>query len=269
MCRQATFKAEILELYTEMLNTREKSERQAALSAKMCRLEQPSLTVEAEPENVFNTASPGRLCSWILPSELMTPLGPTTGGVQTPAGQPIQYGPSPEIHQYSRRPDLSVPVRKKKDVNYLEIPCSQEENNQKIMSNKIYSWRTRTSCRLREFLNLQTRKSHPRSIPFDALRFVRPRQHDEETPSTACNSSTVSPSTPGGVRLGAAEPPCFGQPPGLVHVPSIPLPLPPPRTFTNTSSNAEVYPRQWTPLGAKSKTPPGGPPSGSNNQSTG
>ena len=30
--------------------------------------------------------------------------------------------------------------------------------------------------------------------------------------STACSSSTVSMSTPGGVRLGAPEPSCFGQP---------------------------------------------------------
>ena len=38
-----------------------------ALSAQMCRLEQPSLTVEAEPENVLNTASPGRTSTWIQP----------------------------------------------------------------------------------------------------------------------------------------------------------------------------------------------------------
>ena len=41
-----------------MLNMREKSEAQAALSAKMRRLEQPSLTVEAEPENVLNADVP-------------------------------------------------------------------------------------------------------------------------------------------------------------------------------------------------------------------
>ena len=87
--QQASYKAEIHELYTEMLNTCEKSEMQAALSAKMRRLEQPSLRVEAEPENVLNTASPGRRSSWIPSSELMTPSRPTTGGMQTPAGQPI------------------------------------------------------------------------------------------------------------------------------------------------------------------------------------
>ena len=56
----------------------------------MCRLEQPSLTVGAEPENVLHAAPPGRCSSWILPSELMTPARPTTGGIQTPTRQPVQ-----------------------------------------------------------------------------------------------------------------------------------------------------------------------------------
>ena len=73
LSQQASYKAEIHELYTEMLNTHEKSEMQAALSAKMRRLEQPSLTVEAERENVLNTAPAGRRSSWILASELTTP----------------------------------------------------------------------------------------------------------------------------------------------------------------------------------------------------
>ena len=84
--QQASYKAEIHEL---MLNMREQTEMQAALSAKMRRLQQPSLTVEAEPdENVLNTASPSRRSSWTLASELMTPARPTTGGMQTPTGQP-------------------------------------------------------------------------------------------------------------------------------------------------------------------------------------
>ena len=60
MSQQATYTAEIHELYTEIVNMREKSELQAALSAKMCRVEGPSLSVETEPENVLNTACPGR-----------------------------------------------------------------------------------------------------------------------------------------------------------------------------------------------------------------
>ena len=51
---------------------REKSEVKSALSAHMCRLESPSRSVETEPENFLNTASPGKSSSWIRPSEMMT-----------------------------------------------------------------------------------------------------------------------------------------------------------------------------------------------------
>ena len=66
MSQQATYRAEIHELYTEITHMRDKSELQAALSAKMCRVESPSLSVEAEPENVLHTACPSRSPSWIL-----------------------------------------------------------------------------------------------------------------------------------------------------------------------------------------------------------
>ena len=69
----------------------------------------PSLTNEAEPENVLNTASPGRSLSWTLPNELTTPARPTTGGVQSPNGPLVAYGPSPVTQQYRPRHDLSVP----------------------------------------------------------------------------------------------------------------------------------------------------------------
>ena len=59
LSQQASYKAEIDKLYTEMLNMQEKSEMKAALSANTRRLEQPSLTIKAEPENVLNSASPG------------------------------------------------------------------------------------------------------------------------------------------------------------------------------------------------------------------
>ena len=71
LSQQTSCKAEIHELYTEMLNMREKSEMKAAMSAQMCRLKTPSRTVDSESENVLNTVSPSRSSSWILPSELM------------------------------------------------------------------------------------------------------------------------------------------------------------------------------------------------------
>ena len=52
---QSSYKAEIHELYTEMLNIHEKSKMQFHLSAQMCKLETPSRSVESEPENVLNT----------------------------------------------------------------------------------------------------------------------------------------------------------------------------------------------------------------------
>ena len=57
LSQQSTFKAEIHELYTEMLNMHEKSEMQSRLSAHMCKLDQisPSRSLESEPENVLNT----------------------------------------------------------------------------------------------------------------------------------------------------------------------------------------------------------------------
>ena len=105
LSQQASYKAEIHELYTEMLNMQERSEMKAALSANMRRLEQPSLTVEAEPESVLNTASPGRRSSSIRDND----SNETTGGVRTPEGAPVPYGPSPVTQQYSHQVDLSVP----------------------------------------------------------------------------------------------------------------------------------------------------------------
>ena len=98
LSQQFAYKAEIHELYTEMRNVREKSEMHSHLSAHMCKLEHdsPSRTVESEPENVLNTASPGRSSSWILPSEMMsTPDRPTCSGLQSPSKVPVQFGPSP------------------------------------------------------------------------------------------------------------------------------------------------------------------------------
>ena len=122
LSHQASYKAEIHELYTEMLNMREKFEMKSARSAQVCRLETPSRSVESEPENVLNTASParcvesepenvlntaspGRCSSWILPHERqIAPDRPTTGGLQSPISEPVQLGPSPATQEYRRSP---------------------------------------------------------------------------------------------------------------------------------------------------------------------
>ena len=94
---QADYRAEIHELHTELLNMRERSEMKAHLAANMFRIEQtvPSRTVDAEPDNTLNTLSPGRSSRWILPHELETPDRPTSSGLQSPVGVPVQFGPSP------------------------------------------------------------------------------------------------------------------------------------------------------------------------------
>ena len=88
LSQQADYRAEIHELHTEL---------KSCLAANMCRIEHavPSRTVEAEPDNVLNTLSPGRSARWILPHELETPNRPTSSGLQSPAGAPVQLGPSP------------------------------------------------------------------------------------------------------------------------------------------------------------------------------
>ena len=44
-----------------------------------------------------------------LPSELMTPLRPTTGGTQTPTGPSVAHSQSPITQQYCRSPNISIP----------------------------------------------------------------------------------------------------------------------------------------------------------------
>ena len=105
------YKAEIHELHTEMLNMKEKSEMQSHLAANMCKIEQsvPSRSVESEPDNVLNTISPGRTSRWILPEELETPNRPTSSGLQSPVGAPIQLGPSPATQEYVRVAQYAIP----------------------------------------------------------------------------------------------------------------------------------------------------------------
>ena len=102
LSQQADYRAEIHELHTELLNMRERSEMKSHLAANMCRIEQtvPSRTVDAEAENVLNTLSPGRSQRWILPHELETPDRPTSSGLQSPIGAPVQLGPSPLTREY-------------------------------------------------------------------------------------------------------------------------------------------------------------------------
>ena len=111
LSRQADYRAEIHELHTELLNMRERSEMKSYLAANMCSIDQtvPSRTVEAEPNSTLNTLSPGKTSRWILPHELATPDRPTSSGLQSPVGAPVQFGPSPMTREYSATPPAHVP----------------------------------------------------------------------------------------------------------------------------------------------------------------
>ena len=135
LSQQSTYKAEIHELHTELLNMKEKSEMKSRLAASMCKIEQsvPSRTVDSEPENVLNTLSPGRSPRWTLPQELEMPNRPTSSGLQSPVGAPVQFGPSPQTREYARPPCCVPPAQwgdahsrgGEKNVNCLE-GCPQK-----------------------------------------------------------------------------------------------------------------------------------------------
>ena len=111
LSQQADYCAEIHELHTELLNMKEKSEMKLHLDANVCSIDHtvPSRTVESEPENVLNTLSPGRSQRWILPHELATPPRPTSSGLQSPVGAPVQLGPSPQTREYTPPPPCHIP----------------------------------------------------------------------------------------------------------------------------------------------------------------
>ena len=80
----------------------EKSELKVTLSARMMSVDTGRPMVDAEPEVLLNTAGPcfsGSL--WILPSQMVTPMKPTTGRERTPTWAPTSYGPpSPQTQRY-------------------------------------------------------------------------------------------------------------------------------------------------------------------------
>ena len=102
---------------------------------------------------------------------------------------------------------------------------------------------------------LQTARSFPAASNLDPSnqssvrcvndRLARPQTLPDESPSTTCDSSSLSVSTPERVRLGGSRLPGFGQPPpGIAQAPSKPLPPPPPPPpsgcRTSTSETAKV-----------------------------
>ena len=203
LSQQSTYKAEIHELYTEMLNMREKSEMQSHLAANMCKIEHsvPSRSVESEPESVLNTLSPGRCSRWILPEELETPNRPTSSGLQSLVGVPVQLGPSPQTREYVHPRDREEECELFGEVppgQNLDLSCnvSENEEHQDELDNAA--------------------ALHPAQAPLQSIsgarcvngNLARPDNTEEESASTACRPSVVH--APGGAALGRG-PPGFWQ----------------------------------------------------------
>ena len=178
----------------------------------------------------------------------MTPVRPTTGRLRTPEGAPVRYGPSPVKQQYSRQSDLSVPPAQWGDRN-LQTHDDTEEAD--LLQDALQPGGEQAGDPVEQDLFTEPQDelntaSVPRPIQPPEQhnlnlarcvdgRILRPQPPQDDSPSTACDSSTVSTSTPGGVRPGGAQPPCFGQqPPGIPQVPSIPLPPTPPPAPLNS-----------------------------------
>ena len=204
-----------------------------------------------------------------------------------PEGEPVRYGPSPVTQQYNRQGDMSVPpaywgdrtLRRPEDDNDVDLfqvalqPGGEQEGDP-IDQDLFREQQDELNAASVPGPMRRPEQSDSNLVRCVSGRSVRQRPPPDDSPSTACDSSTVSTSTPGGVRLGTAQPPCFGQPPpSISQVPSVPLPPPPPpppsSSMLSTTAAQQIYPLQWTPLGAMAKTPPEDPLSGSNKQSTG
>ena len=202
LSQQSTYKAEIHELYTEMRNMRE-SEMQSHLAAYMCKIEHsiPSRSVESEPKNVLNTRSPGRCSRWILPDELGTPNRPTSSGLQSPIGAPVQLGPSPQTREYSHPSPCCIPPAQWGDVRardreeecelFGDVPAGHEVN---LMGNPSESEEHQDE--LDNAAALQASDSMADTL--SSARCVnsclmRPRPAEEEPPSTACQKRNLHP----------------------------------------------------------------------------
>ena len=186
-----------------MLNVREKSGMQSHLSAHMCKIEHasPSRSLESEPDNVLNSASPGRRSAWILPSEMATPHRPTSSGLQSPSGIPVQLRPSALTQEYSRPSPCCVPpaqwgshyARESGDEEcelFGDVPPGHEENPLGVPAE--------CEARQDELDNASTPSvsnsmasnlAGPRCING---QLVRPTPPSDDSPSMACQASVCS-----------------------------------------------------------------------------
>ena len=177
------------------------------LAAHMCRIEQtvPSRTVEAEPDNTLNTLSPGRNSRWILPHELETPNRPTSSGLQSPVGVPVQLGPSPMTREYSATPPGNVPP-----AQWGEFYGRASDDGCELFGAVPDGDDSEELCP--QAAVLQPDELHDAHSPVAPLQqaplvaarcvngtILRPSNAEDDQPSTACQQSEIC--APGGVPL--------------------------------------------------------------------
>ena len=211
LSQQSTYKAEIHELYTEMLNMREKSETQSHLAANMCKLKHslPSRSVESEPENVLNTRSPGRYSRWILPDELETPDRTTCSGLQSPMRAPVQLGPSPQTREYSHPSPCGIPPAQWGDMHardpgeeecelFGDVPAGHDGNVMGMPSNGgEHQDELDNAAASHASDSMAATLAGPRCVNG---QLMRPTPPNDDSPSTACRPNVVN--APGGIALG-------------------------------------------------------------------
>ena len=273
LSQQADFRAEIHELHTELINMKEKSEMKSYLAANMCKIEQsvPSRTVEAEPENALNTLSPGRSQRWILPHEMETPNRPTSSGLQSPVGTPVQLGPSPLTREYSATPPGHVPP-----AQWGEFCGRASEDGCELFGAPLDDGEPEDPTHPLQAVHgpdelidahsslVPPQADHPGAARCVNGTLLRPGNTADDTPSTACCQSEVH--ATGGVPLGRGAP-GQQQPPGGFRgrnlsppVPPPPPPPPPPVPHASAAPCTGPYPLQWTSLHTKPKAAGGGGP---------
>ena len=141
---------------------------------------------------------------------------------------------------------------KKKNVNCFEIKIEPKEIQLKICPNKSMDGSTRTSYVLQQFqaLPMTTNSSNvtiPRCVNGQLARPEPPRY---DSPSTACNSSSVTAS--GGVQSWSTMFRCTSRnTPGPFETDATAS-----TTSTDPSAHAAAYPRHWTLLRTEPKPPP-------------
>ena len=141
------------------------------------------------------TASPGRSSSWILPTEMMsTPDRPTSSGLQSPSGVPMQFGPSPLTQEYRHPSPCCVTPAQwgnhySRESGEGNVPPGHEELvPEEPTQHEAHQDELDRAAVPSPSNDIASNVSGPRCINGELVRPAPPR---DDSPSTACQASTV------------------------------------------------------------------------------